>query len=94
MKTEGRLQRVVLDGGFGFRKYGVSEKETPSQTQVDDCKQWLLKYAKKKLLPDGKRLNSYYLKELVENDTGCYVTNGAFIQAAIELDPAQWQLLE
>ncbi len=85
MKTEGRLQRVILAGGFGFRKYGVREEEAPSRTQVDDCKQWLLKYAKRKSLPEGKRLNSFYLKELVENATERYVTNGAFIQAAIEL---------
>src|SRR5205823_1076126 len=42
-------------------------------------------YAKKKRLPIGKCLNSYYLKEVVENALGDYVTNGAFIQAAVEL---------
>ncbi len=80
-----KYPRVILRGGFGFRKYGVREQEAPPRDHVDDCKEWLLKYAKKKHLPEGRCLNSYYLKHVVEEATGHYVTNGAFIQAAIEL---------
>lgn len=84
MKSESqKYSRVILRGGFGFRKYDVREEEAPDRTHVDDCKQWLMKHAKKKHLPKG--LNSYYLKHVVEEAIGHYVTNGAFIQAAIEL---------
>src|SRR5439155_1372906 len=86
MKTKShKYSRVILRGGFGFRKYGVREKEMPLRTHVDECKQWLLKYAKKKRLAQGKCLNSYYLKHLAEKAIGHYITNGALIQAAIEL---------
>jgi hypothetical protein len=85
MNTDGRLQRIILEGGFGFRKYGVREKEAPAGTDVEDCKQWLLKFARKRRLPEGRCLSSFYLKHVVEKAVGHYVTNGAFIQAAIEL---------
>ncbi len=35
--------------------------------------------------PDGKRLNSYYLKHVIERAVGHYISNGALIQAAIAL---------
>jgi hypothetical protein len=82
-KTE--YSRVILEDGFGFRKYGVDYNSAPSPTQLDDCKQWLLTYAKKTRRPDGKCLNSYYLKHVVERAVGHYISNGALIQAAIAL---------
>ena len=83
--NKGKYSRVILEDGFGFRMYGVNYKSSPSPPQVDDCKQWLLTYAKKTRRPDGKRLNSYYLKHVVERAVGHYISNGALIQAAIAL---------
>src|SRR5713226_1791771 len=80
-----KYQRVILQDGFGFRKYGVDEKEAPARNEVDACKQWLLKYAKKRRLTEDTCLSSYYMKHVVERAVGHYVSNGAFIQAAVEL---------
>jgi hypothetical protein len=71
-----KYSRVILEDGFGFRKYSVDYNSAPSPTQVEDCKQWLLKYAKKTRRPNGKRLNSYYLKHVVERAVGHYISNG------------------
>lgn len=80
-----KCQRVVLQNGFGFPRYGVDESDAPPFDEVEDCKGWLLRYAKKKRRPKGECLNSYYLKELVERAAGHYTSNGALIQAGIEL---------
>jgi hypothetical protein len=84
MKTQQQKSKVVPVYEFGCKKNG-NTVDLPSSNQVEDCKKWLLKYAKKKRLPQEHCLNSYYLKHVVEDAIGQYVTNGAFIQAAIEL---------
>jgi hypothetical protein len=76
---------MILDEGFAPRISVAVRGNLPSSAEVEACKQWLLKYAKKKRLPEGRRLNSDYLKHLVEDTFGQHVTNGAFIQAAIDL---------
>ncbi|HBB87225.1 MAG TPA: hypothetical protein DC047_06385 [Blastocatellia bacterium] len=85
MKTQQQRSKAHQVYEFGFRKTAGNRNDAPSLTQVEDCKKWLLKYAKKKRLPEERCLNSYYLKHVVEDAIGQYVTNGAFIQAAIEL---------
>jgi hypothetical protein len=85
MKTQQQKSNVPLVYQFGFRKSYSSGKDVPSPTQIEACKKWLLKYAKKKRLPRDMCLGSYHLKHVVEDAIGQYVTNGALIQAAIEL---------
>ena len=85
MKTQPQKSKAALIHKFGFRKADLNENDAPSRTQIEDCKNWLLKYARKRRLPQDRCLNSYYLSHVVEDAIGQYVTNGAFIQAAIEL---------
>jgi hypothetical protein len=75
---------MISHEGLLSNTSGVNH-DMPSRIQVEACKQWLMKFAKKKHLPRGKRLNSYYLKHVVEDAIEQYVSNGAFIQAAVEL---------
>jgi len=84
MRSQSQKSKVALIHKFGFRKTSINANDAPSPTQVEDCKKWLLKYAEKKRLPQDRCLNSYYLKHVVEDAIGQYVTNGAFIQAAFE----------
>lgn len=86
MSTQARkYSKVILQHGFGVKKDLVQESKAPSEVQVEECKQWLRQFARKKNLPAGRCLNSYYLKHVVEDAIGTHVTNGAFIQAAVDL---------
>lgn len=76
---------MVADEGIVHRNL-IHPDDLPSRAQVELCKVWLSKFSKKRQFPHGKRQNSYYLKDVVEEATGAYVTNGAFIQAALELE--------
>src|SRR6185503_7135161 len=75
----------IVHEGFVPQITNPNEQHPPLPDQVKACQEWLLKYAKKKQKARGERLNSYYLKHLVEDSIGEYVSNGAFIQAALEL---------
>jgi hypothetical protein len=64
---------------------GLSGKqgEEPDPEQVEICKRWLQEFAR-----PGSRWHihsSYGLKHIVERWAGEYVSNGAFILAALEL---------
>ncbi|MEK6282151.1 MAG: hypothetical protein AABN95_17480 [Acidobacteriota bacterium] len=80
-----KYSKVILKHGFGVRKNQIQENDEPSHAQINKCKQWLKQFARKKSLPTDRCLNSYYLKHVVEDAVGEYVTNGAFIQAAVDL---------
>jgi hypothetical protein len=80
-----KYSKVILQHGFAAKKDLVQESEAPSEVQVEECKQWLRGFARKKNLPAGRCPNSYYLKHVMEDAIGTYVTNGAFIQAAVDL---------
>lgn len=63
-------------------------KTLPSQKEIDICKQWIKQYCTpKKATKNGRAYSSYFLKHRVESSYGltCYVSNGSFIQAAIDL---------
>lgn len=76
--------KMITENGFGIKK-DLAQSKAPSEAQVEECRQWLKQFARKKSLPADRCLNSYYLKHVVEDAIGSYVTNGAFIQAAIDL---------
>jgi len=63
-------------------------KTRPNKKEVQVCKEWIRKYCKpKKATKNGRAFSSYFLKHRVEATNGltCYVSNGAFIQAAVDL---------
>lgn len=63
-------------------------KTLPSQKEIETCKQWIKKYCQpKKATKNGRAYSSYFLKHRVESTYGldCYVSNGSFIAAAVEL---------
>lgn len=65
-----------------------NNKTLPSQKEIDICKAWIEKYCHpKKATKNGRAFSSYFLKHRVEASNGldCYVSNGAFIAAAIGL---------
>lgn len=55
-----------------------------SEKQVEKAESWIKSHCS-----ETKRVNtswsSYYLKHVAEEGTGCYISNGAFIQAATNL---------
>lgn len=63
---------------------GLGYNSAINETQVAFCKDWISTW----LMP-RKTINtmrgSYVLKHMVEKDKSTYITNGAFIKAAIEL---------
>ncbi|MDA0244636.1 MAG: hypothetical protein OT477_14550 [Chloroflexi bacterium] len=62
-----------------------STDKLPPQEEVEICKQWINQFAsKRKTINDSH--GSYELKHKVEKWAEKYVCNGAFIQAAIDLD--------
>lgn len=80
-----RQTKVIINAAGIFQSDLVSQKaKQPSTEQVHLCKKWLLQYAKPKKSFNDKAF-SYSLKHRVERDTGEYVTNGALIQAAVNL---------
>ena len=68
---------IIGKEGFG-RKSSINKKE------IQLCKEWIKKW----ILP-RKTINtdqgSYGLKHIVEKSSKIYISNGAFIKAAIEL---------
>lgn len=74
---------IVSELGIEDKKV-IDAKLLPKQFQIDLCITWLLQWGRKR-----KSLNydwtSYQLKHVVERWAGTYISNGAFIQAAINL---------
>lgn len=63
-------------------------KTRPSKKEIEICKQWIKQFAQpKKATKNGRAYSSYFLKHRVEaaNGMACYVSNGSFIAAAIDL---------
>ncbi len=72
--------------GYGYvNSEGFADEpgQSPSTKEVALCKEWIQQYA----LPTERfgHYSSYFLKHVVERWAGEYVSNGAFIQAALEL---------
>lgn len=67
------------------RPYEAHDLEPVDDQQVAVCLRWIEAYARHSTSMN-KKLSTYALKNLVRDTPGYgYVTNGAFIQAAIEL---------
>jgi hypothetical protein len=74
---------------FGLKTYKYDKKygkvvEPVDIEEVKLCKQWLLRKARKRKTINTN-YSSYGLKHRVEDTYGKYVSNGAFIVAAMEL---------
>ncbi len=78
---EGRktLLSVTCPNGIGSQ---LDSK--PEQREVDISSQWLNENVNKGITA-RKWYSSYYLKHIVEKAAGKYVTNGAFIKAALDM---------
>lgn len=55
----------------------------PNAEEIQLCKQWITENCE--ALKNIKEYSSYAYKHRVEESVGRYISNGAFIQAAIEL---------
>jgi hypothetical protein len=77
MKAQSQKSNTPRIYEFGFLRTNVNAMDEPSQSELELSKNWLSKYAKKKM-PRDRCLNSYFLKHVVEDAVGQYITNGAF----------------
>ena len=69
---------------------GLGDTSTIDEKQIKFCKDWISKWLTPRKTINTKR-GSYNLKHMVEIDLkekgkSIYISNGAFIKAAIELD--------
>lgn len=77
---------VITSNGIFPTSTPVSDQNgLPNAEQVLICEKWIKKYAQpwSKIM---RRETSYGLKHRAENWAKTYVSNGAFIQAAVNLD--------
>lgn len=64
--------------------YGCTETRPPPRHEIESVKEWIRQWFDvRKTINDMH--SSYLLKHIMERHTDFYVSNGAFIQAAIEL---------
>jgi hypothetical protein len=74
----------VLPPSYGMGWDYHSKCDPPSQEQIELCKSWISNNCKPRKTIN-RTAHSYGLKHDVERDVGKYISNGAFIRAAIEL---------
>ena len=78
---------VYADGIKPARGGGKVSETLPAREHIEACKEWLTRYASKPKTRSKRRaVYSYTLKHTIER--GCesgYVSNGAAIQAAVDL---------
>ena len=76
----------IIENGFvtSPKRLGyVTDNMPPREDEIEICKEWLRKWAKPRKTMNNDR-SSYEIKHFIEHTDNKYVTNGAFIQAAIE----------
>lgn len=56
----------------------------PEQPQIELCKRWISTFAEPRKTLNSKT-HSYGMKHIIEDWAGVYISNGAFIAAAIDL---------
>jgi hypothetical protein len=76
--------KYLMEGDMDVDEYGLGNGNPPDARQVETCKKWIEENATKRKSINKDR-SSYGLKHDVENATGEYVSNGAFIRAMIDL---------
>jgi hypothetical protein len=64
--------------------YWSPSNDVPEDKEVELCKKWI-EYNTSRTKTIRPKLGSYQFKHIVERSCGVYISNGAFIQAAIEL---------
>lgn len=79
-----RIKRFMKEDTMKVSSLGFKDGPEVDSEQVKTCEEWIKNNARKRETMNKDR-TSYGLKHDVERDTGKYVTNGAFIQAAINL---------
>jgi hypothetical protein len=76
---------VITDNGLVLQEAYDSDKcSFPYQEEVQVCQQWIEKFCKL-IKPINPEAYSYSLKHKVEKWSGRYVSNGAFILAAVNM---------
>jgi len=80
---EGDVCGCGLIDGTKAQSYSTAKllNERPKRKEINICFAWLNKVVRKKSF--NTNISSYGLKHLVEEDRNTYVSNGAFIIAAI-----------
>jgi len=63
---------------------GFGDEDPINNNEVRLCKDWIKKWITKRKTINEKK-GSYCLKHAVERNNSNYISNGAFIQAAIDL---------
>jgi len=74
-------QKHITEAGLPTRD--GREHEAPNREQVRACKAWVSEWVTPRKSINRQR-DSYGLKDDVERWHGSYISNGAFIQAAVE----------
>lgn len=74
---------ITRNGGY-YSGYPSRIESKEGLEEVETCKKWILKYCKPRKYCLWS-VSSYRLKHVVEKSEGRYVSNGAFIQACIDL---------
>lgn len=64
---------------------GLNGKNPISPEEIKICESWIQKHIETQKTINKKQ-GSYSLKEMVEKENDVYISNGAFIQAAINLN--------
>ncbi len=86
---KGSKNDLVFRNGVAKRGYSLGDFPEPEKIQV--CRKWLADNAEKKKVANEDCVNSYGLKHRIESDLGEYITNGACIQAALDLGFRYWR---
>lgn len=84
-------KKNILVGEFGFASGKTREVVLPKREHIEFCKTWLIENAEKKNVASDDCINSYGLKHRIESSVGAYITNGACIQAAMDLGFRYWR---
>jgi len=85
-RFEVTIVNEITQGGLwdGYREHKHEDDAlAPDPKEVEICRTWIREFCHKRQ-SFNRRQSSYGMKQKVENGTKEYVSNGAFIQAAIE----------
>ena len=88
MGNSSKKSDCLFSHGFGRLS---DADEPPESEKVALCKIWLAENAERRQVPKNECINSYTLKHRIEEELGEYISNGACIQAAIELGYKYWR---
>lgn len=73
------MKKEIILGSEGFDKVSPIDS-----SEIQLCKEWIKKWITKRKTINIKK-GSYGLKHVVEKSSNTYISNGAFIKAALEM---------